>query len=181
MYFGLAERDAVMLPFVRAGLQAGHKCMCIVDAPDVPEVISSIGDDIDAKGRVASLQLDVRKSTDAYLSTGRFAPNEMLAFLDATVSAATGPDGYPFVRTTGEAAWALDGGPGTDELFDYESELNHFVGRYPQAILCLYDLNRFGGGMMLDMLRTHPKILLGGLVLENPHYLTPDEFRASRQ
>jgi hypothetical protein len=53
--------------------------------------------------------------------------------------------------------------------------------KYPQMILCLYDLARLGGGMVVDLLKTHPKILLGGLVLENPHYLTPDELRALRR
>jgi hypothetical protein len=35
--------------------------------------------------------------------------------------------------------------------------------------------------MMLDLLRTHPKLLLGGLVIENPHYLTPDEYLTLKQ
>jgi hypothetical protein len=52
--------------------------------------------------------------------------------------------------------------------------------RYPQWGLCLYDLGRFGGGILLDVLKTHRKVLLGGMVLDNPHYLTPDEFLAQR-
>ena len=47
-------------------------------------------------------------------------------------------------------------------------------------ILCLYDISRFGGGVVVDLLKTHPKILLGGLVLENPNYMTPAEFLATR-
>ena len=43
-------------------------------------------------------------------------------------------------------------------------------------MLCLYDLRRLGSGVLLDLMRTHPRILLGGLVLENPHYLSDDEF-----
>ena len=35
--------------------------------------------------------------------------------------------------------------------------------------------------MMLDLVRTHPKLLLGGLVIENPHYLTPDDYLALKQ
>jgi hypothetical protein len=49
------------------------------------------------------------------------------------------------------------------------------------VILCLYDLNAFGGGILVDQLATHPKILLGGMLFENPHYLSPDEFRATRR
>jgi hypothetical protein len=54
-------------------------------------------------------------------------------------------------------------------------------GEHPQVILCLYDLQRHGAGILLDLLTTHPKVLLGGIVLENPHYLSPDEYQASRR
>ena len=43
----------------------------------------------------------------------------------------------------------------------------------------LYDLDVFGGGILVDLLKTHPKLLLGGMLLENPrHALSPDEFVA---
>jgi hypothetical protein len=77
-------------------------------------------------------------------------------------------------------SWALRDFRGVDELIGYESELNRFIPRYPQAFLCLYELNRFGGQIVVDLLRTHPQILLGGMVLENPHYSTPDEFLSER-
>jgi hypothetical protein len=36
--------------------------------------------------------------------------------------------------------------PGRTEFFRYEGELNRFALRHPQAILCLYDLDRFVAG-----------------------------------
>ena len=35
-------------------------------------------------------------------------------------------------------------------------------------------------GDRLEILRTHPKLLLNGLVAENPHYLSPDDHIAAR-
>jgi hypothetical protein len=35
--------------------------------------------------------------------------------------------------------------------------------------------------MLVDLLRTHPKLLIGGLVIDNPHYLSPEEFLAARR
>jgi hypothetical protein len=81
----------------------------------------------------------------------------------------------------GETTWLFDDPPGADEFVEYESELNRYTTQYPQSILCLYDLERFGGGMMVDLIKTHPKLLLGGLLIDNPHYLSPDEFRATRR
>jgi len=34
--------------------------------------------------------------------------------------------------------------------------------------------------MVLDVLKTHPKAMLGGMVINNPYYLEPDDFLASR-
>jgi hypothetical protein len=76
--------------------------------------------------------------------------------------------------------WALRQAPGVEELVGYESELNRFLPRYPQVILCLYDLERFSGDIIIDVLKTHPRVLLGGMVLDNPYYLEPDEFLAVR-
>ena len=32
----------------------------------------------------------------------------------------------------------------------------------------------------MEPLKTHPKVLLGGLVFENPDYLAPDEYRTPK-
>ena len=39
--------------------------------------------------------------------------------------------------------------------------------------------DRFGVSMLVDVLKTHPKVLLDGMVLDNPHYLTPREYLAA--
>ena len=132
--------------------------------------------DVDAY--VASEQLDVRRATDAYLRTGKFSPADMLDFLDETISKAT--SGGKFARLAGETTWTIDEPPGSDLFFEYESMVNDFTPRYRQALLCLYDLELFGGGLLVDILRTHPKLLLGGMIIDNPNYLTPDEFLATR-
>ena len=59
-------------------------------------------------------------------------------------------------------------------------ELNTFLPQYPQVIVCLYDLDQFDGRVVVDLLRTHPKILLCGTLLDNPYYLEPHEFLASQ-
>jgi hypothetical protein len=58
--------------------------------------------------------------------------------------------------------------------------MNHFLPLYPQVILCLYDLERFGGGIVVDLLKTHSLMLVGGMVVENPYCLSPDELLAIR-
>lgn len=75
--------------------------------------------------------------------------------------------------------WALQDLPGVEQLLAYEARLNEFLPRYPQVILCLYDLEQFSNGqILLDLLRTHPKVLLSGQLLDNPWYTRPDEYLA---
>jgi hypothetical protein len=180
-HFGEAERDEIVLPYLRAGLVAGDKCVCIVDQTTPSEIVAGMVErerTLDLDTCVRSRQLEVLGVEDTYLRGGRFSTLEMLAFFRSMLETATTSEGYQFARIAGEASWVLGDSPGAEEFIDYESELNDFVPEYPQAVLCLYDLKYFGGSMLVDLLRTHPKLLLGGLIVENPHYLTPDEFRA---
>lgn len=46
--------------------------------------------------------------------------------------------------------------------------------------ICLYDVERFSGAVILDTLKTHPSVLLNGMVVDNPYYVEPDVFLAGR-
>jgi hypothetical protein len=180
-YRGLKERDEILIPYLREGLRAGDKCVCIVDATDPSAVLAVLGDEIDIQDALAREQLEVQSSTDAYLRSGHFSTTEMLDFWDESVSAAVGEGRFGFARSVGEMTWALRDMPGVEELVGYESELNRFLPKHPQVILCLYDLERFSGEFLVDLVKTHPKVLLGGMVLDNPNFLDPDEFLAARR
>jgi hypothetical protein len=183
-HFGEAERDEIVLPYLRAGLVAGDKCVCVVDQTAPSEIVAGLVEhegSLDVDTCVRSRQLEVLGVDDAYLRGGAFSTAEMLAFFRQAVGTAITTDGYDFARITGEARWVFRDPPGAEEFIEYESELNDFVPEFPQAVLCLYDLAHFGGTTLVDVLRTHPKLLLGGLIIENPHYLTPNEFRVPRR
>jgi len=45
-----------------------------------------------------------------------------------------------------------------------------------RAHSCTYDLTKFSGAIIVDVMRTHPMILLDGILLENPFFILPDEF-----
>jgi hypothetical protein len=79
-------------------------------------------------------------------------------------------------------SWSLrDVVPDTNELLVLESEMNRFLPLFPQVIVCLYDLERFGGGIVVDLLKTHSLLLVGGTIVENPYCMTPDEVRAAAE
>jgi hypothetical protein len=67
--------------------------------------------------------------------------------------------------------------PDPDELMMLECEMNRFLPLFPQVVVCLYDIGRFGSGIIVDLLKTHPRMLIGGMLVENPYYTSPDELR----
>ena len=175
-YRGPAQRDEVLLPYLREGILAGDKVICVMYDPDVEQVTKPLSLVLDVEASVSSGQLDLLRSDNAYIPDGTFCLDRMLDFWEAGVGGAVRRSGYSFVRAVGEMTWALRDLPGVGDLVRYEARLNRFLPRYPQVILCLYDLERFTDGQVLmELLRTHPKVLMSGQLLENPWYVEPDD------
>jgi MEDS: MEthanogen/methylotroph, DcmR Sensory domain len=180
LFRGIEERDQILVPFLREGLRAGDKCLCIIDDGE-EEVRTAVGRDGDERADPDTDQLAILSSKETYLRRGEFSTQEMLDYWDDSVGTAIDRDGFPFVRSAGETTWTLKELPGLYDFMTYEAELNRFVPHYPQVILCLYDLDNFSGQILVDILKTHPRVLMGGTVLENLHYMEPEEFLASRE
>ncbi len=171
---GSAQRDDVLLPYLRQGILAGDKCICVMDDPDLEQVIKPLSLELGVEACRRSGQFDLLASDQAYLLDGTFCLDRMLDFWRQGVGQALEANGYTFVRSVGEMTWALRDVPGVQDLVRYEARLNRFLPRYPQVILCLYDLERFTDGQILmGLLRTHPKVLMSGQLLENPWYVEP--------
>lgn len=178
-YRGRDERDKILLSFLRAGVTAGDKTICVVEPLGPADVIAALGDAAGVAMRHGVL--DVLTPEQTYLRGGQFVMADMLEYWQTAVERTLADPRFDFVRVIGEMPSALTDKPDMDEFLCYESELNRFVSQHPQVIVCLYDLDRFGGALLIDILRTHPVVLLGGAVLDNPYYLKPDEFLAARR
>jgi len=174
---GIPERDEIMVPFLLEGLRSGDKCTCIID-DGLDAVRVALGGHLGASA--VAHQLDIQPSKAAYLRRGTFSTQDMLDFWDESVGAALNDQGFPFARSAGETTWTLSELPDLNDFLIYDSERNRFLPRYPQVIMCLYDLDRFGGQILVDILKTPPTVLIGSTVLGNLYYLEPDEFLASR-
>lgn len=84
--------------------------------------------------------------------------------------------GYDSVRACGDMTWALRNIAGTDELIEYEARLNLLVPEHSCSLICMYDINKFSGRALADVLATHPYVILNGKIHKNPHYVGPLEF-----
>jgi hypothetical protein len=172
-YYGDEERDALLLPFLRGGLQSGDKVLAVVDSTPVEQVIAQVTAGLDADALLASGQLELYGSSQTYLRDGAFDPDRMIDFWEGMAVDNSAAESFGFARVVGEMSWLERAPAPREDVLQYESWADGFAARFEHAILCLYDLRRLGSGILLDLMRTHPKLLLGGLVLENPHHLAP--------
>lgn len=80
------------------------------------------------------------------------------------------------IRATAEMVWALNDIPGIEHLMVYESRINYFVINKSWISICMYNLNRFSGAVIMNVLQTHPYTISGGVIMKNPYYINPDDW-----
>ena len=121
---------------------------------------------------LATRQLKLVATEDSYLHGGSFAAERMFNIVEqAVINPEPGP--YGNLRACGDIEWALKNLPGTDELIEYEARLTLLTPQHECSILCSYDINKFSGRAMADILATHPHVIMNGKIHRNPHYVDP--------
>jgi hypothetical protein len=170
------EEYQVLLPFVKEGNERGEKAFHVVDAAHRPERmrrLQSLGLDITAAEKTG--QIEVRAWEQAYLRDGCFDQDRMLSLIQEALNGGKAA-GFGQTRLWANMEWALNDCPGVHDLVEYETRLNHILPKFDDVVVCTYDLSRFGAGVVMDILRTHPMVIIGGILQENPFYVPPDEF-----
>lgn len=168
------EQNKILMPFFKEGFDRGEKLFHIIDPRIEDEHLSACRDcGIDAELAQESGQLEVRHWEDAYLKDGHFDGNRMLRILEDVLE--SNRQKYGLTRLMGNMEWALVTAPGVTDIVEYEAKLNYILPRYPDPIVCVYDLNRHSGSVVMDILRTHPMVIIGGVLQENPLYVPPDQ------
>jgi hypothetical protein len=169
------EEDRLLMPFVKEGFEHDDKIFQIVDGRHRDERlrrIGALGIDIDAA--VRSGQLEVRPWEQAHLREGRFDQYAMLGLVEEVLG--KGKREFGLTRFWANMEWSLEDFPGTDDIVEYEARLNEVTSRFEDVVVCTYDLNRFSATVVMDILRTHPQVIVGGILQENPFYLPPEQF-----
>ena len=170
------EEHRVLHSFIKDGLDGGERAFHIVD-PELREEhlkrLSEAG--IDVGRAIGTGQLEVRRWQDSYLRGDRFEQDAMLALIEEVLQAGAA-GGYPLTRLLAHMEWALLDKPGVDDLLEYETRLNYVLPKYDDAVICTYDLTKIRSAVAMDILRTHPVVIMGGLLHDNPFFVPPDQF-----
>jgi hypothetical protein len=170
------EKYRVLLPFIKDGFDCGHKAVHIVNPDQRHEHLQRLtAAGIDPTAAQRSGQFELRTNSETYLRDGRFDPDRMLETFERFASGDANGE-FALSRIVCQMDWAADDRSQIDHLVEFESRVNDVWRRHDHAVICVYDLAKFGGATVVDIMRTHPMIIIGGILQQNPFFVPPEEF-----
>jgi DcmR-like sensory protein len=166
---GAPEERSVIDPFLVEGMRRGEKAVYIVDPEHQHEHHARLG-----SSAASPDLLDVITWNEAHLQGGSFDQDRMMSSLEQLIRdhAATG---RPPMRLVGQMGWVFSSPPGIEQLVAYEASVNEVLNRGKTPTVCVYDVRRLSGSMMMDLLRAHPLTVMNGVLHENPFYTPAEE------
>jgi hypothetical protein len=166
------EQTKVLLPFLKEGIDRGEKVLRIMDPHLRNEYLAAYSaGGMDVQAAEQNGQLEIKYWHNTYLQGGRFDGDSMIKLLEEGLE--ENRERYGLTRAVGNMEWALEPAPGVTDIVEYETKLNLVVEKYPDPLVCCYDLNRHSASVVIDILRTHPMVIVGGVLQENPLYVPP--------
>jgi two-component system, chemotaxis family, sensor kinase Cph1 len=161
--------------FFRTGLAAGERCMIAVDTADPDDLLAAIGSPAELAGWEKAGRLTIRTAPDPGQPRRPLTFDQMMDVWGELIDRAR----FARMRLGGEASWWLHQ-TSQERLLRYDSEMNRTIPA-ELAVLCLYDLNRFSAGVLVDVVQTHPRALINEMIIENPYYTEPCAYLARRK
>jgi hypothetical protein len=116
---------------------------------------------------------------EGYLPEGHFSKDTFIRSLESMVQGVLS-DGYDRFWLIGDGSIIARNAVDMNMWFAAESEVNELAPRYPQFLMCLYDLDLFDGEMVMYVLKTHPRIFVNGMIIANPYYIPARQFPGGR-
>jgi hypothetical protein len=169
------EHYRVLQPFIKDGFDQGDKSFHLIDPERRSDHLRRLADaGIDVEEAIDSGQLEVQPWEAGPLHGERFDQDTWLAGFEEVLR--SGPaSGFAKTRFLAQMEWALVHLPGTADLIEFETRVNDVVPKYDDTVICAYDLSKFSASTVMYALRTHPVVIIGGLLQENPFYADPEE------
>jgi len=178
------EEYRVLLPFMKDGFACGHKAIHVVNPDQRADHLRRLAAaGIDTTASAERGQFELRSSTETYIRDGHFDQDRMLAVFEQFASGKT-THPFPLSRIVCRMDWLAEGRAFVDNVIEFESRVNDVWRRHDDAVICTYHLAQFSADTVIDIMRTHPMVIIGGILQRNPFFVSPEqflpEFRARR-
>jgi hypothetical protein len=173
----LDEEHRVLGSFFKDGFDYGEKAIHIVESGNREEYLKGLAEaGINVQEVMETGRLEVLPWTDMYVRNHQFDQDAMLATVEDLIQSGAAA-GYPRTRLVGHHMdWLFRDKPTVNNLLEYEARLNGVLSKYDDPVICNYDLSIVGASVAMDIMRTHPLVIIGGLLRENPFFVPPGKF-----
>lgn len=168
-FHGEDEEYEVLIPFILEGLQLGERAFHIIEPARRSDHMRRLLEaGVDVARAEAAGQLVVLDWHQTYWSGGPFNRDRTMAqFAQARKEGRS--QGFSRTRFICEMEWALEEGT-FDEAAWYEATAD-LVPLDGDVAICTYQIRKWGGQLLVNALRTHALVILGGMLHENPYYV----------
>jgi DNA-binding CsgD family transcriptional regulator len=168
-----AEPDLrrVQLEFLRPAIDDPRQGIVLFGPPRIAHTMlehlesdlgRSLGDEI-ASGRILVAQTD--RDPDQLLENIRQAIDTVAA------------KGHAIIRFFADVRWGAPGFPLPEDALWVESRVNDLLADTGALVVCAYDVSTLPDkALILGGLQTHPIMVIGDWLSENPNYLAPTDY-----
>ncbi len=167
VYAETGEMLTQVVPYVKAGLLNGERCIYVTDEHSKDTLI----------GALRMWRVDVQREMDSgrlvfwtrhnYRQPGIFDLNTMVSFIRRTLHEAVA-EGHKGVRLAVEMSWTIDNGISDDDLVRWEDFINSIS--YPGSqvsFICQYNQRLLSPTLITKALHVHPVVVLGHDICPN--------------
>jgi hypothetical protein len=167
------EGYRVLGPFVSDGVACGDRLLYFIDPAERAHMVSHLRHlGHDTATLLEQGQCVMRTWSETYLRGGSFNQNNVIDLLGSYFGTST----TPRIRLISDMGWAAEEPDRRHMLLEYEARAGSLQPTYPHISICVYDTAKFDGDVLIDVLRTHPMALIGGMLQINPFYVPAAEF-----
>lgn len=175
------ERHKLLVNYIVSGLNDQERVALFTENESENSLTQYFADHgIDYKLVEQSEDFRLAPTAEVYFHEDQFDMNRMLSLLRSFLeeSIAKGKAG---ARVIGEMVPQVESIKGGESLLEYESRVTLLCRETLVTCVCQYDARQFDGATILDVLKVHPYMIVKGAVVNNPFYITPEEFLAEKQ
>jgi PAS domain S-box-containing protein len=175
VYAETDEMLAQVVPYVKAGLLNGERCIYVADEHEQHTIAAALargGIDVD---READAQRLVFWNRHHYRQPGEFDLKTMLNFVNHTLDDAL-EDGHRGIRLAVEMSWTINNGVDEYQLVRWEDLINTISHPGSKvSFLCQYNSRLLSSDLVKKAVYVHPTVVLGRAVCPNLYYRSADE------
>jgi DNA-binding NarL/FixJ family response regulator len=136
-----------------------------------------------AKKMLADLAVDLGRPLEREVAGGRILiaqtdsdPDQLLENIRDAL-AALAARGYSIIRFFADVKWGAPGFPLPDDALWVESRVNDLLAESGAVVVCAYDVSQLPDKALIrGALETHPIMVIGDWLQENPSYLAPADY-----